>query len=375
MKTRELGMELSYASNWTPVDAIREFFQNAIDEAQVNPENTWFYSYSEEDETLRVGNKLGQLETRSLLLGSSTKRDDVKTIGKHGEGYKVGTNVLLRNSINVTVFNYNKKEIWHSRVVNSRTYNTPIGVFDIEKMGILKSVPENNLVFEISPVSSELWEEVIESNLWLQSEKEIGETIQGEMGRVLLNPKYKGKLYVKGLYVCSKPQMQFGWDLTPELINLDRDRGLVDSFDLQYSLGKVIIQLKNVDFLNRVRKVWDGYYTRCFASSSDADFASVYEQAYMDFKKKYGEYAVPCSTNGDFNRLKASGYNAVMVSENDHYYISRSSTYSSGTNSAVKVKPLIDSVDEWYSEVEKYIPKELRSKWNSIRSELGSELG
>lgn len=373
MKTRELGMELSYAGNWTPVDAIREFFQNAIDEAQVNPENTWFYSYSEEDETLRVGNKLGQLETRSLLLGSSTKRDDVATIGKHGEGYKVGTNVLLRNNINVTVFNYNKKEIWHSRVVNSRTYNTAIGVFDIEKVGILKSVPENNLVFEISPVSSELWKEVIESNLWLQSE-EIGETIQGEKGRVLLNPKYKGKLYVKGLYVCSKPQMQFGWDLTPELINLDRDRGLVDSFDLQYSLGKVIIQLKNVDFLNKVRKVWDGYYTRCFASSSDVDFSSVYEQAYMDFKQKYGEHAVPCSNNDDFNRLKASGYNAVMVSENDHYYISSSSTYSSGTGSTVKVKSLIDSVDEWYSEVEKYIPKELRTKWNSLRSELGSEL-
>lgn len=373
MKTRELGMELAYAGNWTPVDAIREFFQNAIDEAQVNPENTWFYNYSEETETLRVGNKLGQLETRSLLLGSSTKRDDVATIGKHGEGYKVGTNVLLRNNINVTVFNYNKKEIWHSRVVNSRTYNTAIGVLDIEKVGILKSVPENNLVFEISPVSSELWKEVIESNLWLQSE-EIGETIQGEKGRVLLNPKYKGKLYVNGLYVCSKSQMQFGWDLSPELVNLDRDRGLVDSYDLQFSLGKVIVQLKDADFLNRVRKVWDGYYTRCFASSSDDAFSSVYEQAYMDFKQKYGEHAVPCSTPSDFNRLKASGYNAVMVSENDHYYISGSSIYSSGTGSTVKVKSLIASVDEWYSEVEKYIPKELRTKWNSLRSELGSEL-
>lgn len=39
MRRFELGMSLDYVSNWTLVDAVREIFQNSLDEEIQNPDN------------------------------------------------------------------------------------------------------------------------------------------------------------------------------------------------------------------------------------------------------------------------------------------------------------------------------------------------
>lgn len=39
MRRYELGMALTYAKGWGVSDAVREFFQNALDEQKENPEN------------------------------------------------------------------------------------------------------------------------------------------------------------------------------------------------------------------------------------------------------------------------------------------------------------------------------------------------
>lgn len=244
-------MSLDYVSNWNIVDAVREVFQNALDEEIQNPENKWYFDYDEESQVLKIGNKLSRLSTKSLLLGCSSKRDDINTIGQHGEGYKVATIVLLRSGCNVRVLNYNEKEIWTAKIIKSRRYRTDIGVFDVDKMGVFKSVPEHSLVFEITNITKEVYESIKTKNLWLQDD--LGKTYETEYGRVLLDDRFLGKVFVKGLYVCTKEQLTYGYDLVPSLINLDRDRGLIDSFNLQYRLGKLLIFIKDADFLLSVK--------------------------------------------------------------------------------------------------------------------------
>lgn len=369
MRRFELGMSLDYVSNWGISDAVREVFQNALDEEIQNPENKWYFNYDKEAQTLRIGNKLSRLSTKSLLLGCSSKRDDSSTIGQHGEGYKVATIVLLRNNCSVRVYNYNEKEIWTAKIIKSRRYNAEIGVFDVEKMGVFKSIPEHSLIFEITNISEEVYESIKSKNLWLQDD--LGETLESKHGRVLLDERFAGRVFVKGLYVCSKSQMTYGYDLEPCLVNLDRDRGLIDSFNLQFNLGKLLVSIDDIEFLKKVKDEWDGYYLRCFASSSMEILSDVYNDALNKFIEKYGEDAYPCTSTDEFNRLRRKGFNVAMVSENEHYYISHASGYSS----VVPTKPDLGSdLNEWFDKISQYLPEDLLIEGKALIEEVTDRL-
>lgn len=345
MSRYELGMSMDYVSHWTVVDAVREIFQNSLDEEIQNPENKWYFNYDNETETLRVGNKLSVLDTSSLLLGKSSKRDDNKTIGQYGEGYKVATVVLLRNGCGLTVYNYNEKCVWKARVIKSRRYNENICVFDVEKMLFFEKVPENSLIFEITGISEEMISNIKERNLWLQ--EDLGEVIETESGKILKDSKYKGKLFVKGLYVCDNNSLNYGYDLEPSLVKLDRDRGLIESFDLYSSLAKVIMATNDISFITSMMNTSDGSYLRYHLYNSGIDVGKILcDTVHDNFRDKYGSDAIPVTSMETFNNYKQTyGINAVMVSENEYYYIKNSSKYKEAEltiGSKVDLKALQD---------------------------------
>lgn len=86
-------------------EAVREFLQNARDEEIEHEGNEMLIDYDPSSQLLSIGNSHSVLEPRTLLLGQSSKRSATGLIGKHGEGYKVATVVLLRNNCNVTIYN------------------------------------------------------------------------------------------------------------------------------------------------------------------------------------------------------------------------------------------------------------------------------
>lgn len=362
-KRYELGMSLDYVAQWGIVDAVREIFQNALDEEIQNPENKWYFNYDKNSQILRIGNKLGRLSANSLLLGQSSKRNDENTIGQHGEGYKVATIVLLRNDCSVKVYNYNEKEIWTGKIIKSRRYQANIGVFDIEKISLWKSVPENSLIFEISNISEEVYNQIKEKNLWLQDD--LGECISCEYGRLLLDKRYKGKVYVKGLFVCDKSQLSYGYDLVPNLVSLDRDRGLVDSFNLQYQLGRFFSSIDDVEILNKVKDTWDGELLRYHIDIVSASAVKLCNNVHSEFVRKYGDDAIPVTTTEEFNDLKKRNYNVALVSSNDYTYITRATNYKAVEVPEKEVE-LSERFETWYSEVKKYIPKRLISEGDRI---------
>lgn len=72
MTKYELSLTKDYVPGWTLTDAMRELFQNAVDQEVTVPGNTMFWEYHEEIESFHIGNKLSILEPKSLLLGAST---------------------------------------------------------------------------------------------------------------------------------------------------------------------------------------------------------------------------------------------------------------------------------------------------------------
>ncbi len=373
----DLGMALNYCADWTVWRAVNEIFQNAFDAEVVNSDNAYFCEYDKEHEVLRIGNKYGVLPLSSLLLGCTTKADNPDTIGTHGEGYKVATIVLLRNNCSVTVYNYSKKEIWRAKVVNSRRYGAPVGVYDVETVGFWKTVPNNDLVFEIGGISEEAYAEVVEKNLHLQEEYQY---IHTEFGDVLLDERHKGKVFVNGLYVCDKSQLSYGYDVVPSLIKLDRDRGLIDSFNLQWCLGKLLLKT-NKDFIAKAKDTWDGEYIRCAYSgtvSKETDnFLDVCDDEYDKFKKKNGADAVVVTDTQAYNDYKSCGINAVYMTTNQAYYVQHSRNYVEPVVEEPKANDIdgaMLSLGTWINKLSDYLGEDILQEgieqWGQLKSLL-----
>lgn len=304
MRRYELGMSLDYCQDWGVTEAVREIFQNALDEETVNPENKMYFEYK--DNKLYIGNKLSKLDAQTLLLGVSSKRDNENLIGTHGEGYKVATIVLARNNVSVTIYN-NEREVWHSRVIRSRRYNTDICVFDIEKK-IFKQ--ENNLLFVLDGITEEMYLGIVEKNLNLQ--KDIGETRTSEYGRVLLDNRFKGKIFVSGLYVCTREQFELGYDFKPNMVKLDRDRGLIDSFDLNFATSKLLAGVDDADFLFEIVETHDAQFLSTYMFGGAKNELGL--KLYDDYSDRYGDDFIPVITTSQYNEVREAGGNAVLVS-------------------------------------------------------------
>lgn len=307
-------MSVNYASNWGVTDAVREIFQNALDAQTENSENKM--QYWRDGNKLYVSNKNSVLKTESLLMGVSSKAEDDSLIGQYGEGYKVATVVLKRNGVTVRIYNNEAKEVWVSKIVNSRRYgNNKIVAFDIDKGTKMK---EYGLVFELDGITDEQFEEIIASNLHLQSD--LGEVVESKAGKLLLDKRFAGMVYVNGLFVCKKSQFKWGYDFHPKEIRLDRDRGLIDCFDLQFATAKMILGIGDVDFIINNFKTWDIEYIHHYIDSTDISKV-LSDKAYDNFIKVYGDGAIPVTSQEECDVYKSAGYNAIFVPRNEQRII------------------------------------------------------
>lgn len=348
----ELGMAINYAKNWGVTDAVREFFQNALDEQKENPDNTMYWNYDREEKVLVIANKHSKLTPASLLMGSSTKEGKDNLIGEHGEGYKVATIVLLREGKTVKIYNNTVNEVWTSRIVKSRRYGAEIGCFDISKDFFNK---EYDLVVRIEGITADDWVKIVASNLHLHGD--LGKTLNAGDATILLDEKYSGEIYVEGLFVCRKSFLEWGYNLPANLIKLDRDRGLVDSFDLQWALGRVISKVEDIDFIADNLDLPDLKYIHYALKEVREDKVSdaVSDKVYENFKAEYGKDAVPVDNTIAFNQYANAGKKPVMVESNVKKIIDyKERDYDNSCG-----KTLDEQFEIWEEEAKRYLPKRL----------------
>lgn len=306
MRKYELSISADYVPEWGIVEAVREFFQNALDEEVRDSSNTMFFSYDQENEKLTIGNKHSELDIKSLLLGNTSKNDNPETIGKHGEGYKIATVVLLRCGKQITFNNYCRREVWRPRLVRSRKYDGMlVPTFFVETAAVWEKVPEHSLLIEIAGVTAEEYEQIKQSNLHLQKYEKVT-TMYGE---ILTEKSFAGKVYVGGLYICAEPGLDIGVNFKPNFVRLERDRSMVDSFDIQWYASRMVESSGDKE---QIKKSMDSYsgkfiYCECVPESLKNEIAE-------DFINENGAKAVPVVDQKDLEMMKKRGWKPVITS-------------------------------------------------------------
>lgn len=347
----ELTISTEYVSNWGIEEAVRELFQNAIDNEITTPENEMYFNYSKEDEKLMIGNKTSCLTLDTLLLGSSSKRNDKNTIGKHGEGYKIAFMVLLREGKSVTVYNYGSREVWETKLVKSRRFgNQLVPCVFVNKVAVWNKVPSHDLMIEISGITESEYADIVKSNLNLQDD--IGQFFESEnKGRVLLEDRYAGKVFVRGLYINSNSNFSCGYDFAPDVIELDRDRKLIDTFNLSWQSSQLWNSIVNKADESEARNYALNLIEQ---NSNDTRYiATVFsEQIHKELKNKalenfietYGEKSVPVETQEELTVAMNQGKKPVMVKETLAKLIKGADDYD---DVKIVVKTVKEEFEEW----------------------------
>ena len=289
MSKYELTISPDYVKDWKFEDAIRELHQNAIDQEVRDPNNKFTHKY--EGEAITITSKVSVLEKSSLLLGTTSKGKDSKTVGKYGEGYKLALLVLVRLGFPVKIYNYAAKEIWVPKIVKSRRYGCDILSIDVKKH-IFTSVPDSNLTFAVHNVKPINYQSVIQTFLPLQQYEKIDTTF----GEVLTSENHRGQIFVNGLFVskCENNKVRFGYNLKPEFLSLDRDRRLIDTFNLTWMTSNLWSKYDDAEFVANLimEEVPDVQYIDSFMTTyKGAD--TVADVLFDKLQSKHGLNSIP----------------------------------------------------------------------------------
>lgn len=327
MRKFELTITPNYVPSWGIVEAVRELFQNALDQEKQHEDNTMSWSYDADAQRLSISNKSSVLEASSLLLGQTTKADDESTIGQFGEGYKIATLVLLRNNKQVTFYNYGKKEIWRPRFVNSRRFDTQILTFFVETLKIWDKAPDNNLTIVIDGITDEdFHQHIVPANLHMQTNYTVVD--ETSIGQVLDIPGINGQVFVNGLFVCNFEPYQYSYNFKPGTIKLDRDRKMVSDFDLRWQASKMWSFSDKTELITEllIAGKADVVYIKN-ASTLSASQYKLREEAFNKFISLYGDRAVPVCSQLEATEVP-KGWTPIIVPESFQGMIKASTGWS-----------------------------------------------
>ena len=301
MSRYELTISPEYVKHWTPVEAIREIFQNALDS---EGKMSWNYGATHEN-TLCITSTGTKLSYKSLLMGHTTKALDSSKIGQFGEGFKLALLVLARCGHYVEIQNSN--EVWVPKLVKSRRFDSTILTIDITKKFFSK---ETALTFVVNGITEEMFAEFKENNFHLNPVPDT-EKIKTGKGSILLSRP--GDLFVHGLFVEHKKDFVYGYDLRPGVLTLDRDRRSVSEFNLSWVASQMWAESSRADLVAPMLFCGNSKPDVCYlASHLDKATGSLSAGLLSDFYTKYGAEAIPVTSQHDYDILKGRGYNPIF---------------------------------------------------------------
>jgi hypothetical protein len=328
-----LPISPNYVAHWGLWEAVREIYQNALDEMAGNEDIHGGIGYNSDIEQLSIFTDGGKLVPSDLILGSTTKANDPKMRGKFGEGFKLALLVLARLKLHVEILN--GYEDWTATIERDETFDSDVLVVNV----IQHENSYQGVKFNIHGVTPMNWD-TIQENLHPMHKESI-----------LDDEKEVGRIYVGGLYVGTMKGFKCGYTFAPGQIKLDRDRGMVDGFDLAYETSRMhaerggVVSQKLID-----ESAPDVEYLVNHATKSSAA-VSYYSDSYFN---RYGRRTVPVSTQAEIKAATDAGLSWTLVTQH--------------------AKELLHLVGSWFIPSSKSPTQRLREFRSDHRYSLTSEM-
>ena len=292
---------------WGLWEGIRELIQNWKDADAKG--NKGSLSYNEKTGILRLKNLGANIPRKALLLGFSDKRNAKGQIGQFGEGLKLGCLGLVKAGYNVRI--RTGRETWKPMLTTSQKFpGQTVLAFDIrngkKEAGMTEIIVER--------IAKEDWDQVKDLFLFL-SDLSNERVIETSGGKILIDRP--GDIYVKGIFVTKNDDMTCGYDINAKIT--DRDRGMVNSFDLQWqtsSMWKEAIQKHPGEVTKKVFEMLqhdkqDVAYMDNISYQDDKAVEAVVEA----FEQEHGKDAVPARDLDEAKQMQFLGQKSVVVGE------------------------------------------------------------
>lgn len=309
----ELSLSKNYVSSWSVNNAIREILQNAIDSEKDGHE--MYVNYNAENEELLIGNKCTSIDKSTLILGVGDKTNNSKMIGGNAEGYKLALVVLLRNNHSVLI--KNATNLWEPYFEYSDNFGT-----ELLKVKSTNCLTSSNLEFIISDIDYDTFEELKDDFPCI--ENDFGETIYTANGQILLDKKYKGKMFVEGLYVQSDDNFKFGYNFNACEVKLDRDRKAINYYKLRELTARATITVEEYNdeiYKEIVRGCNDTSEIKNIIEYLDDDFAEEFTKKF--YAENQLDEDVVVATAKISEELVKEGYESFESNENVTAIISK----------------------------------------------------
>lgn len=299
----ETSLISSAYPSWGIFEGVREIFQNMRD----GHLEGYDMHINVEPDAVTFSNTGVSLPREALLIGYTTKVDKEDQAGCFGEGLKIGSLVLARSGKNVKIrFG---TEMWVPKIVKSNVYNA-----EVLAVEIVDGFEDYGVLSVVVPLSQMEWNELKYNFLTVVDY----ESFHCSSGEILTEPRYKGRVYVKDIFVQKMDKLEYGYNL--HNVKTDRDRKMVDEWDAKRA----------------VRKIWGtaceegplfyrAFWNMLMDNKRDTDFfmysssgipECVAKQITDDFQDKYGENSYPVLYESEVKDLSHFGGRGVVVSCN-----------------------------------------------------------
>jgi hypothetical protein len=309
----ELSITADYAPSWGLWEGLREAVQNGLD----SRDKGYPLHVEHKDGALHIRNEGCQLDTAVWLLGHSSKRGDSSQRGQHGDGLKVGTLAMVRRGVEVKIFNGD--EIWTPCLETSRNYagQTVLAVKTRKRRQDYwgdRPTSDFTVVIKISKAD---WLSYRDRFLDLVHIPDHEIARASWRGSVLLGIEMQGRIYSKGIYVCTKPDLLYGYNF--EDLDLDRDRRMVDDWNLHYQVAYLMQTLCGEGEENR--ELWLDRLWTALEDGSNPDLnklGSVGDDAICQamaatFASLHGDKAVPVANDDEATKVSFYGLRGIVV--------------------------------------------------------------
>jgi len=299
----ELPITKDYVPDWGPWEGVRELVQNAVDEQDLNGHQM---NVTHDGEWLRVRSVGADMNRSALLLGKTAKKDVEKARGQFGEGLDLAFLALTRAGLDVECRTQTEK--WKPRLDSSEEYAGEIVlIVNTRKMQTHVSWVEVSVRIPI-----EDWDTMKSRFLFIDPPKE-GQYVKTSYGTILLEKRRKGMVFVKGIFVAMKDKISHGYDMAK--VKLDRDRRVVDTFDLSWNASQMYQEAVARDE-GMARRTYEMLRDGCedvrYIGSMYVS-QDVRQKIVAAFEKEHGANAMPVTSIAESREMAHVGVKGVMV--------------------------------------------------------------